>query len=246
MPMEIAKLIDSFGDDIFALALIVTKDFNSAKEVFVKTCLQYEQFEDSSEIYDFAVTAYKLTEQADNNDSAVTLTGVELDPKRQALLEIILQQPQKTRAAIHMSYENDLSEAEIAKITGESEKYIRTLLAELPDALKVSLDKHYKEICVKITTEDKLKTYVMRAAANNVKRDFEVQEEAAPRHVWTTKQKVIVVIIAVIVTFALIFVIPILEKYFDMLEDESGYSYEVPETDEIFKYTYEAHFTSAE
>lgn len=238
--MEIAKLLDGYGDDIFALALIVTKDFDSAKQVFVKTCLQYEKLSDDIEMCDLAVMIYKECEKVDNNDSAVTLTGVELDAKRQALLEIVLQKTQKVRSVIHLYYENDLDEAEIAKVIGESEKYIRSVIADFPDELKTSLDKHYKEICVRIKAEDRLKSYVMRAAATSVKRDFEVKDEAVSKHVWSKKQKVAVIIIAVIVTFAISFIIPILEKYFDMLEDESGYSYEVPETDEIFRYTYEA------
>ncbi len=244
--MEIAKLLDGYGDDIFALALIVTKDFDSAKQVFVKTCLQYEKFSDDIEMYDLAVEVYKQCEKVDNNDSAVTLTGVELDSKRQALLEIVLQKTQKVRSVIHLYYENDLDEAQIAKVTGESEKYIRSVLAEFPEELKISLDKHYKEICIKIKAEDKLKSYVMRAVSNPNKRDFEVKDEAVAKHVWSTKQKVIVIVVAVIVTFALSFIIPIVEKYFDMLEDESGYSYEVPETDEIFRYTYEAESTESE
>lgn len=238
--MELAKLIDGFGDDIFALALIITKDFNSAKQVFVKTCLRYESYNDNCEMCDLAPDVYKLCEEAENNDSAQTLTGIELDAKRQALLEIVLQKTQKVRTFIHLYYENDLDEEQISAVTGESVKYIKSIFSELPAELKLSLDKHYKEICIKICAEDKLKTYVMRAAANPAKRVFEVRDEAAPRHGWSRNQKIVVIVIAIIVTFAVSFIIPIAEKYFDMLEDESGYSYEVPETDEIFSYTYEA------
>lgn len=244
--MKIAKLLDSYGDDIFALALIVTKDFDSAKQVFVKTCLQHEKFSDDIEMYDLAVKTYEECENVDNNDSAVTLTGVELDPRRQALLEIVLQKTQKVRSVIHLYYENDLDEAQIAAVIGESEKYIKSVFADLTEELKFSLDKHYKEICVKITAEDKLKSYVMRAATSAVKRDFEVKDEAVPRHGWTKAQKIIVIVAAIIVTFAVSFIIPIVEKYFDMLEDESGYSYEVPETDEIFSYTYDAEDTESD
>lgn len=244
--MELAKLIDGFGDDIFALALIVTKDFDSAKQVFVKTSLKYEDFSDSDKMYELAAETYKQCEEVDNNDSAVTLTGIDLDPKRLALLEIVLKKTQKVRSIIHLYYENDLDEAEIAKVIGESERYIRGVFADFPQELKTSLDKHYKEICTKICAEDKLKSYVMRAAADTEKRDFEVKDEAVPRHAWSTRQKVIVIIIAVIVTFALCYIIPIVEKYFDMLEDESGYSYEVPATDEVFSYTYEASDAASE
>ena len=244
--MEITKLIDDYGDDIFALALIVTKDFDSAKKVFAKTCAEYESFSGESDMLEFAVKAYAYSCDADSNDNAVTLTGVELDAKRQRLLEQVLMLPQMKRAVIHMFYENDLDEKQIASVTGESERYISSVLSELPEELSESLDKNYKDICTKIFAEDKLKAYVIRSAAAPKKREFQVGEEAVPIHRWTMGQRIVVIVAAIVFLVTMFFVMPVFEKYFDMLEDEKGYSYEEPATDEIFAYTYEAHSTSSE
>ena len=240
--MKLEKLLDIYGDDIFAFALIVTKDFNSAKEVFVRVTSEYYEIPDhDGAFYEMISKAYKLCQEVDSNESASTLTGIELDAKRQAVLEELLVKRETVRTVVHMYYGDELSTSEIASIIGKSEKFVEELLSEeLSYELKAKLEEHYMEICAKIHAGDKLKSYVMRAAYNPSKRDFEVREEAVAKHSWSTTQKVIVIVIAVIVTFALSFIIPIVEKYFDMLEDESGYSYEVPETDEIFRYTYEA------
>ena len=34
--MELTRFIDDYADDIYALALITTKNFDSAKEIFVR------------------------------------------------------------------------------------------------------------------------------------------------------------------------------------------------------------------
>lgn len=36
--MELTRFIDDYADDIYALALITTKNFDSAKEIFVRNC----------------------------------------------------------------------------------------------------------------------------------------------------------------------------------------------------------------
>lgn len=247
--MKLEKLLDIYGDDIFAFALIITKDFNSAKEVFVRVTSEYYDIpEHDGAFYEIISKEYKLCQNVDSNESASTLTGVELDSKHMAVLEELLVKRETVRTVAHMYYGDEFSTSEIASIIGKSEKFVNELLSEeLSDELKAKLEEHYMEICAKIKAEDKLKSYVMRAVYNSTsKRDFEVREEAVAKHVWSTKQKVIVIVVAVIVTFALSFIIPIVEKYFDMLEDESGYSYEVPETDEIFSYTYEANAVKSE
>lgn len=240
--MKLEKLLDIYGDDIFAFALIATKNFNSAKEVFVRVTADYYEFPDhDGAFYEMIKKSYALCQKVDSNEGASTLTGVELDAKRQAVLEELLVKRETVRTVAHMYYGDELSVSEIADIIGKPEKFVNDLLSEeLSDELKAKLEEHYMEICAKIHAEDKLKSYVMRSVNSSSKRDFEVREEAVAKHSWSTTQKVIVIVAAVIVTFALSFIIPIVDKYFDMLEDESGYSYEVPETDEIFRYTYEA------
>ena len=238
--MEIRKLIDDFGDDFFALALISTKDFNSAKEIFVRMTLEHENYPDNTELYPLLQKEFSLCREADSNDSAVTLTGVELDPKKQALLEVILQKPFIVRSIIHLHWENDLEPEQISKVTGESVKYINSVLDELADELTEALDKRYKDICVQITAEDKLKAYVIRRVSTGKTRQFEVKEDAVPTHKWTKKQKVVVIIAAAVMTVLVCIVVPILEGYYDMRKKEEFSSFENVPTDEIFSYTLEA------
>ena len=147
--------------------------------------------------------------------------------------------PQIMRGIIHLYYENDLDVNRIAEVTGESEKYISGQLSKLPAELAEALDKHYKEICIKIRAEDKLKAYVIKAADTGDRRMFEVKEDAVPIHRWTKKQKVIVVIIAAIITVLVCIVIPIWSAYIEMIKAEREMDFEEPSTDEIFSYTYE-------
>lgn len=237
--MEIRKLIDDFGDDIYALALISTKDFNSAKEIFVRMTAEYGIYPDNIALYDLLLKEYPLCREADSNDSAVTLTGVELDAKKQALLEVLLQKPFIVRSIIHLHWENDLEPEQIAKVTGESVKYVNSVLGELSDSLAEALDKRYKDICVKITADDKLKSYVIRSASSGKKRHFEVKEDAVPTHKWTKKQKIVVIIIAAVMTVLVCIVVPILESYYEMRKREEFSSFENVPTDEIFSYTLE-------
>ena len=239
--MKLEKLIDDYGDDIFALALIVTKDFNSAKEVFVRVTSDYYEFRDDCSAYDEIIRrAYSICREADSNDSATTLTGVELDSKREALLEIILRKPLIVRAIIHLHYEHELAEEEIATITGESEKYITKVLNELQPELKTSLEKHYMEICTKIHAEDSLKAYVIRSVTEGGQRMFEVKNDAVPLHTWSRNQKIFVVIVAIIAVAVITIVMPLLNSYLNMEEELRDYSYEEVATDEIFRYTAEA------
>lgn len=238
--MEIRKLIDGFGDDIFALALIVTKDFDSAKQVFIKTALSYKEFSDTDGLYPFAVKAYSECREADSNDHAVTFTQIEFPQKSERLLEQVLQRPQIARAVIHMFYENDLSPEQIAKITGESARYVSSVLAELPAELEQALEEGYKDICAKIRAEDSLKAYAVRATEDSSKREFEVKDEPVPVHKWNRKQKIIVIVVAAIAAFAVSFAIPIIDRYYHMREEEGFSHFENLSPDEIFTRTDEA------
>ena len=237
--MEIRKLIDEFGDDIYALALISTKDFSSAKEIFVRMTSDNDKYPDNTELYSLLLKEYPICREADSNDSAVTLTGIELDAKKQALLEAVLQKPFIVRCIIHLHWENDLEPEQIAKVTGESVKYVNSVLEELSDSLTEALDKRYKEICVKINADDKLKAYVIRSVSSGKKRQFEVKEDAVPAHKWTERQKIVVIIVAAVMTVFVFIVIPIIEGYYEMRKREEFSSYENVPTDEIFSYTLE-------
>lgn len=236
--MEIAKLIDTYGDDIFAFALIVTKDFNSAKEAFVRISTAYDEFSvDDSAFFDIISKTYALCQEIDSNESASTLTGIELDPKRQAVLEQLLVKRETVRTVAHMYYENEFSVEEIATIIGRPEKFVTELLDEdLDGSFKAQLEKYYIEICSKIHADDKLKTYVMRMVNEKGRRAFEVRNEAAPRHSWTMVQKIVVFVVAFIVMLIIGFIIPIYEQF----KDQDMSHYENLSSGESFHYTYEA------
>lgn len=244
--MEIRKLIDDFGDDIYAFALISTKNFDSAKQIFVRMTSDNDKYPENSDLFALLQKEYPLCREADSNDSAVTLTGIELDPKKQALLEVILQKPFIVRSIIHLHWENDLDPEQIAKVTGESVKYVNSVLEGLSDSLTEALDKRYKELCVKITAEDKLKAYVIRSVSSGKKRQFEVREDAVPVHKWTKKQKIVVVVIAAVLTVLVCIVVPILEEYYEMRKREEFSSFENVPTDEIFSYTLEVGSLSSD
>ena len=161
--MELTRFIDDYADDIYALALITTKNFDSAKEIFVRNCFSCPEIDDNTELPEMLKKAYPMCREAEGNDSAVTLTGIELDGKKQQLLESVLRQPFIVRAIIHMRWENDLEPEQIAKLTGESLRYVNNTLEELPEELTRELDKSYKDICFRIKADDKLKSYVIRS-----------------------------------------------------------------------------------
>lgn len=238
--MEITRLIDDFGDDIYALALITTKNFDSAKEIFVRITSEPEKFPEDTELISFVSTVYPLCREADSNDSAVTLTGIELDAKKQAVLETILQKPFIVRSIIHMHWENDLEPEQIARITGESLKYVNSVINELSEELTAALDKCYKDICVRISAGDKLKAYVIKRVSSGAKRQFAVREDAVPVHKWTRRQKIIIIIIAAILAVGLCIVIPILDSFYQMRKEEEFSDFENVRTEEIFRYTTEA------
>ncbi len=238
--MEITKLIDSYGDDVFAFALIVTKNFASAKEVFVKTSSCCEEFSEEDGLFPLIKKAYSECSEVESNESASALTEIDLDSKRQEVLEQLLVRRETVRAAAHMFYENDFDIAQIADITGQSKKYINELLISLNDGLADSLEAHYKDICTVISASDELKSYVIRAVSSGDKRLFEVREEAVPIHTWKLSHKIIVIIAAIIAVMAIMVIIPLFQKYTEMRESEAGLSYDEIGTDESFYYTYEA------
>lgn len=240
--MDITRLTDTFGDDVYALALISTKDFNCAKEIYVRTMTKCDEYPDSAELVNLVENEYPLCRDADSNDSAVTLTGVELDIKKQALLEIILQKPFVVRSIIHMYWENDLEIEDISRITGESAKYVRSVIEELSDELRNALDKSYKDICVKICAPDKLKAYVIRSVNSGSKRQFEVKEDAVPVHRWSRNQKLAVYIAAAVIAVVLCIVIPLAESYYNMRKEEGFKDWRkteeaVQQTDEAYSET---------
>lgn len=238
--MELTRFIDDYADDIYALALITTKNFDSAKEIFVRNCFSCPEIDDNTELPAMLKKAYPMCREAESNDSAVTLTGIELDGKKQQLLESVLRQPFIVRAIIHMRWENDLEPEQIAKLTGESLRYVNNTLDELPEELTRELDKSYKDICFRIKADDKLKTYVIRSMNSGKKRQFEVKGEAVPAHKWTKQQKTVIIIMAAVITVVICIVVPLIESYYQMRKDENFESFENVATEDMFRYTSES------
>lgn len=238
--MKLTRFIDDYADDIYALALITTKNFDSAKEIFVRNCFACPEISDNTELPEMLKTAYPMCREAESNDSAVTLTGIELDGKKQQLLESVLRQPFIVRAIIHMRWENDLEPEQIAKLTGESLRFVNSTLEELSEDLTRALDKSYKEICFRIKADDKLKSYVIRSMDSGKRRKFEVKGDAVPVHRWTKRQKTVIIIVAAVVTVLICIVIPLIESYYQMRKEENFESFENIATEEMFRYTSEA------
>lgn len=233
--MEIRKFIDSFGDDVYAFALVVTKSYDSAKMVFLKTALKSGEHDS---LGGFIAAAYAECAAADSNEEATTFSGEGLSEKHEALLGMVLTKPQVVRAIVHMFYENDMDAASIAKAVGMSERHVTQQLEALGE-LNGALESSYKDICTHLHAQDSLKEYAIKTAETDGGRLFEVKREAAPRHKWTKKGKVAIIVVAVCAAFVGMFVIPLTEMYKKMQEELYGVSYEEPATDEIFRYTLE-------
>lgn len=243
--MNIEKFIDTFGDDVYALALIVTKSFDSAERIFTQIAQDHEDIDETAEIFDIAQRAYSLCKKAPNNDKAETLSDIGLSARHEALLSEIFPRPQIVRAIIHLCWENDLTAEQAAKITGESVRYVAEQLSELPKSLSDKLDKTYKELCLKLTAPDALKMSVISAVNSGEKRLFEVRDETVPRHSWTRAQKVAAVIIAITATALICIVVPLLTAYLNSL-DEINSSYDEAPSDLIFSYASETEHTPSQ
>lgn len=234
--METRKFIDSFGDDVFAFALVVTKSYDSAKMVFLKTALCADKYDS---LGGFIAAAFEECRSADSNEEATTFSGEGLSEKQEALLGLVLTKPQILRAMVHMFYENDMDAASIAKALGMSERHVIQQLESLGE-LNGALEKGYKDICTHLCAQDSLKEYAIKAAETGDGRLFAVKREAVAQHKWSKLSKAVIIAVAVAAVFVGMFVIPLTEMYKKMQEDLFGISYEEPATDEIFRYTYES------
>ncbi|MBD5130496.1 MAG: hypothetical protein HDT43_11355 [Ruminococcaceae bacterium] len=239
--MTIEKFIDEFGDDVYALALIVTKSFDSAERVFTQIAQDCDTLPETIELYDIVKKAYRLCQKAPSNANAETLS-IGLSAKHEDLLAEIFPRPQIVRAIIHLSYENDLENDKIAAITDTNVRFVNEQLGDL--GFSDRLEKSYKELCLKLAAPDELKISVIQAVNSGEKRLFEVRE-AAPRHSWTTKQKIGTVIAAVVITILACIVIPLFLAYLESYEDINSSYDEVP-SELIFSYTTETEHIPSE
>lgn len=233
--MTIEKFIDEFGDDVYALALIVTKSFEGAEQVFTQIAQSCEDIPETAGLYDIAKKAYRLCQKAPFNENAQTLSDIGLPAKYEALLAEIFPRPQIVRAIIHFHYENDFEPEQAAAITDTNVRFVNEQLDCL-DELSSRLEKSYKELCLKLTAPDDLKVTVIQAVKTGEKRLFEVGEPAAPRHTWTKTQKIAAIAFAVVATTLICIVVPLLSAYFNSF-DEMNSSYEEIPDEWIFSYT---------
>lgn len=242
--MKIERFIDKLGDDVYAFALVCTKNFDSAADIFTRIAARFGEFPEDAEIYDIASEVYQLCRTALCNDSAETLSQIGLSKKQELLLTEFFTKPQISRAIVHLYFENELSAEQIAEVIGEKPRYVSEQLEWLGTELSEKLDNSYKELCVKIAAPDDLKIKVIQAAKSGKTREFEIVDEPMPKHIWTKNQKIAAIILAVIVTIVLWFVIPIFNAFLDGKFATSSYD-EAP-SDLIFSYTYETEDTSSE
>ena len=242
--MNIEKFIDRFGDDVYALALVCTKNFDSAAEIFEIVASECENLSDDAEMFELAKRVCSLCKKAKFSDNAETFSQLGLSKKQEQLLSGFFPKPFATRASVHLHFENDLTVEQIAEVLNEKPRYISEQLNGLGTELFSALDGSYKELCLKLSAPDELKTKAVEAAKSGFKREFEIREDPTPKHMWTRNQKIAAVIIAIIATFTLMFVIPIVNKLMD--DYFTGESYDEVPSDLIFSGNAESDVTTNE
>lgn len=242
--MNIEKFIDTFGDDVYALALVCTKNFDSAANIFETVAAECESLSDDAEMFELALKVCPLCKKAKFSDNAETFSQLGLSKKQEQLLSGFFPMPFVTRASIHLHFENDLTVEQIAEVLEEKPRYISEQLDGLGTELFNELDEHYKELCIKLAAPDVLKEKTILAAKSGEKREFEIRDDPMPKHTWTKNQKIATIIAAIIATIVLMFVIPIVNKLMD--DYLEGGSYDDTPSELIFSYDAENEFTSDE
>lgn len=240
--MNIEMFIDRFGDDVYALALVCTKNFDSAAEIFERIAAECEALPDDVEMYTLAVKVCSICKSAKFSDNAETFSQLGLTKNQERILSGFFPLPFVTRASVHLFFENDLTVEQIAEVLEEKQRYINEQLDGLGTDLYNELDEAYKELCVKLAAPDELKAKAVVAANSGEKRVFEIRDDPLPRHVWTKNQKIAAIVIAIVATFVLMIVIPIFNKLMD--DYFTGSSYDEAPSDLIFTGNTESEATS--
>ena len=240
--MNIEKFIDRFGDDVYALALVCTKNFDSAADIFETVAAECEELPDDADMFGLAARVCSLCKKAKFSDNAETFSQLGLSKKQEQLLAGFFPMPFVTRASVHLHFENDLTAEQIAEVLEEKPRYISEQLDGLGAELIDELDENYKELCIKLAASDELKAKAVLEAKSGKKRVFEIRDDPMPKHTWTKKQKIGAVIFAVIATILLMIVIPIANKLMD--DYLTGSSYDEAPSDLIFSYDPDAELTS--
>ena len=242
--MNIERFIDRLGDDVYALALVCTKNFDSAAGIFETIAAECEALPEDAEMSGLAARVCSLCKTAKFSDNAETFSQLGLSKKQELLLSGFFPKPFVTRASVHLHFENDLTVEQIAEALEEKPRYISEQLDGLGTELFNELDDSYKELCVKLAAPDELKAKAVLAAKTGEKRVFEIRDDPMPKHTWTKKQKIGAIIAAIIATILLMIVIPIVNKLMD--DYLTGSSYDEAPSDLIFSYTLESDVTTNE
>lgn len=242
--MNIEKFIDLFGDDVYALALVCTKNFYSAADIFSQITAECEELPDNAEMFGLAVKVYSMCKTAKCSDNAETLSQIGLSKKQESLLAEFFLKPLIIRAIVHLYFENDLIVEQIAEVLGVKPRYVSEQLDDLGGELFGELENYYKELCLKLVVPEEFKVNAVQAAKLGERRIFEIRDDPMPKHVWTKKQKIATIIVAVVVSIALMIVIPKVNKLVD--DYFTGSSCDEAPSDLIFSYTPESEYTSDE
>ena len=232
--MNIEKYIDTFGDDVYALALVCTKNFDSAADIFKTVAADCNALPEDVGMFELAIKVCSLCKMAKFSDNAETFSQLGLSKKHEQLLSGFFPLPFVARASVHLHFENDLTVEQIAEVLEEKPRYISDQLDGLGTELSGELDEFYKELCIRLAAPDELKAKAVLAARSGEKRVFEIRDDPMPKHTWTKKQKIGAIIAAIIATILLMIVIPIVNKLMD--DYLTGSSYDEAPSDLIFSY----------
>lgn len=220
--MNIERFVDGFGNDVYALALIVSKSGESAAEVFLKAARGCDGLDNNIGIYDIVTLFFPLCLQARSNQYAETLSTFGLSKKQEELISELFDKPQTVRAILHLYYENDLTEKQISAVIDKSLGFVSKQISALPEEFKKRMEKHYKEICLKLIPDTELKENAMREMGNSENRLFKFKADTVPRHKWTKRGKTAAVVISVIAAIIIYFVAPLVRDIFINMADNNA------------------------
>lgn len=161
--MDIQALIHTYGDDLFRLAYLYTKDKQVAEEVVQDVFVKFyrkNSFEGRSHIktyltrmtinrsYDylrsFKGRASQLFEQTKQIAKSSELQTI-IEEEKMQITNAILQLPVKYREVLMLYYYEDLQVKEIAELLGAAESTVKSRLQRARNQLQMLLpDQHWE------------------------------------------------------------------------------------------------------
>ena len=143
--------VERWGDMVWRLALVRTANVSDAEDVFQEVFLRYFRHEDRFDsdehrkawLIRCTVNRAKSLHASPWRRRTVpleTAAQIGVEDEYREVYSAVLSLPAKYRAVVHLYYYEELSVAEIAKITGKSESAVKSRLfrarAMLREALK--------------------------------------------------------------------------------------------------------------